>query len=266
MLLACRACPRRRCSARCSPTAACITWCRWCAPRCCSAPRNWRRSAQRWLGRRSWRACTSHRWCRRSPALSRSSPGAAAVLRCDAGGRRAARVPRPVPALAVLEVSHLGGSLVGLGLLVLARALFRACRRPITLRCGCCSRACSLRSSRGSISRKRCCSPWCSRAHARPPRLLPPYRDSLGALHAGVGGEHRGVIVMAVWIASSRTGASATPTSCGGPSPCTATRRACCAPRSRWSCWAVPTCCSHAAAGTAEPAVADPRSWRGRAH
>jgi len=49
--------------------------------------------------------------------------------------------------------------------------------------------------------------------------LLPTYGDSLGALHAGVGGGIAGVIVMRCGSASSRTGASATPTSCGDLRP-----------------------------------------------
>ena len=127
---------------------------------------------------------------RRRPHVPRR--GAAAVLRCDAGGRRAARVPRPVPA-----ARGAGGV-----------APRRQPRRPGAAGAG--ARAvppcagglshCGVVAARGHVrfapegARFRGSDParpGARRAHARPPRLLPPYRDSLGAPHAGVGGEHR---------------------------------------------------------------------------
>ena len=97
--------------------------------RCCSARRSWRRSARASPGRRSSPRSTSRRWCRRSPARSPSSPGRCCCSpvrrrRSTSGWRSSTSSCRS----RCWRSRTSAGSIVGLGLLVLARALFRRVR------------------------------------------------------------------------------------------------------------------------------------------
>ena len=135
--------------------------------------------------------------------------------------------------LAVLEVSHLVGSLVGLGLLVLARALFRRVRAAYHICVWLLVAGVFASLLKGlDFEEATVLIARAGGAHARAARLLPPDGDSLGALHAGVGGKHRrrgrhgGVDRM------SRLRHSTTPPAVVDVRAAMATRRACCAPRS----------------------------------
>ena len=118
-----------RCSARCSPTARCTTWRRWCARRCCSASKE--------LGAQRAALARAHELASQYiapvvPQISGSLTFLAGALLLFSGAtpaidERLAFLDQFLP-LAVLEISHLAGSVVGLGLLVLARALFRRVR------------------------------------------------------------------------------------------------------------------------------------------
>ena len=135
---------------------------------------------------------------------------------------------------------------IGLGLLMLARALFRRVQAAyhITfwlLAAGICAsllKGLDFEEATAPRPRPR-------RADARAARLLPADGDPLRALHAGRGSSSIvGVIAMAVWIGVlAYRHVELLATSCGGRSRSMPMRRACCAPRSRSSCSAPPTCC-----------------------
>ena len=112
--------------ARCWPGARSITCCRCWWRRCCSAARSCAASARRWRASSSWRRPTSRRSCRRSPAHWCSLAGFLLLVSgaTPSIDQRLA-VLRDILPLVVLELSHLAGSVIGLALLILARALFR---------------------------------------------------------------------------------------------------------------------------------------------
>ena len=125
--------PATSCSDRCSRGARSTTCCRCWWPRCCSAARNCAPSARRWRASSSWRRPTSRRSCRRSAARWCSSPASCCWSRARHADDRSAPVAaaRHVLPLTVLELSHLAGSVIGLALLILARALFRRVARGL---------------------------------------------------------------------------------------------------------------------------------------
>ena len=163
--------------------------------------------------------------------------------------------------LAVLEVSHLVGSVVGLGLLVLARALFRRVQAAYHISVWLLvagifasllkgldfEEASLLVLVLGVLMLGR-------RAFYRPTAILAERFTPVWVVSIA------GVIAMAVWI-----GVVCLPPvgllamNCGGPSPWTATRHACCAPRC-WSSSSAPltcssTCCARRGPSRRSPAL-----------
>ena len=94
--------------------------------RCCSPARSCARSGSTWRGRKRSRRRTSRRSCRRSRRRSRSSRAAC----CSCPARRPASIARigalrELLPLAMLEVSHLVGSLIGAGARACSRRSLR---------------------------------------------------------------------------------------------------------------------------------------------
>ena len=144
-------------------------------------------------GRTSSPACTSRRSCRRSPAPSPSSPARCCCSRArrPAVDERLAFLDQLLP-LAVLEVSHLVGSVVGLGLLVLARALFRRVQAAYHISVWLLVAGIFASLLKGlDFEEASLLALVLGVLHARAARLLSSDRDPLRTLHAGVGGEHR---------------------------------------------------------------------------
>ncbi len=125
-LHAARTCPPTRCSDRCWPIAPSTTSCRCCSARCCSARRNC--AAQRGRLARAHELAGIY-IAPVVPQIAGALTFLAGTLLLFSGAtpavdERLAFLDQFLP-LTVLEVSHLAGSVIGLGLLVLARALFR---------------------------------------------------------------------------------------------------------------------------------------------
>ena len=90
--------------------------------------------------------------------------------------------------LTVLEVSHLAGSLIGLGLLVLARALFRRVQAAYHIVLLAARRRHGRLAAEGAGLRgSDRSSPWCWGMGLGRRCLLPPDGDTLGAVHARCG-------------------------------------------------------------------------------
>ena len=213
-------------------------------------------------GRNSSPACTSRRWCRRSPVPSPSSPARLLLFSgaTPAIDERLAFLDRVLP-LAVLEVSHLAGSVVGLGLLVLSRALFRRVQTAYHISVWLLSagivasllkgldfeEAALLALVLGVLMLGR-------RAFYRPTAILAERFTPAWVVKHHRRHRHRGVDRDHL-LSPPR----ATRTSCGGPSLSMATRRACCAPRWRSSCSAPRMCLwNMLRPARPEPAVAGP--------
>ena len=96
-------------------------------------------------------------------------------------------VLRDILPLVVLELSHLAGSVIGLALLILARALFRRLAAAYQLTVWLLAAGMVTSLLRGlEIEQALAARPGAAGAVARPARVLPPGRDPGSALHAGL--------------------------------------------------------------------------------